>query len=127
MTWKTRGHTKKEAWRMACKEVLRVFEEMQSARCVARDSRDGDDTDYTTATMIFATLKCHGVMTEYVQAHFLEHPSISAVLARHLADNYTKPDDNQGKKLATLQGLVEKLTQRCNKIECNVVLKQDKK
>ena len=112
---------------MACKEVLRVFEEMQSARCVARDCRDGDDTDYTTATMIFATLKCHAVMNEYVQAHFLEHPSISAVLARHLADNYTKPDDNQGAKLVSLQGLVEKLTQRCNKIECNVALKQDKK
>ena len=77
--------------------------------------------------MIYATLRCHTVMETYVQARFLEHPSISAVLARHLADNYTKPDDSQGSKVTALQDVVAKLTQRCNKIECNVALKQDKK
>lgn len=127
-TWKLRGHTKKEAWRMSCRETLRIFEEMQSARCVAPDSRDSEDTDYTTATMMFATLKCHAVMQQYdVQARFIEHPSLSSVLTRHLADNYIKPDDNQASKLAALQATVEKLTQRCNKIECNAALKQDKK
>jgi hypothetical protein len=31
-------------------------------------------------------------MEEYTKRNFYEHPSISAVIARHLAANHIKPD-----------------------------------
>jgi hypothetical protein len=31
-------------------------------------------------------------MEEYSRRNFFEHPSISAVIAHHLASNHTKPD-----------------------------------
>jgi hypothetical protein len=41
-------------------------------------------------------------MEKYIKYQFYEHPSIAAVLARYLADNYIKPDDTLANKLSTL-------------------------
>lgn len=48
-------------------------------------------------------------MDKYLRHQFYEHPSISAVLARHLADNYVKPDDSHGHKLKTLETQIKSL------------------
>jgi hypothetical protein len=42
-------------------------------------------------------------MDKYLRHQFYEHPSISAVLARHLAGNYVKPDDSQCAKIKALE------------------------
>jgi hypothetical protein len=42
-------------------------------------------------------------MAEYLKHQFYEHPSIAAVLARYLADNYVKPDEVIGSKLKDLE------------------------
>jgi hypothetical protein len=49
------------------------------------------------------------VMNRYLKHQFYEHPSISAVLAWHLADNYVKPDDAQGTKIKALENQLKQL------------------
>jgi hypothetical protein len=79
--WVARGHSKQEAWNMTSLCVHRVFEEIHSKRVVARDIYDPNDLEFTTAKMLWATWKAHGVMEQYLRHNFYEHPSISAVLA----------------------------------------------
>jgi hypothetical protein len=79
--------------------VRRIFEEIHSERVIAKDVYDQVDKDFTTARFLWATWKAHTVMAKYLKHQFYEHPSIAAVLARHLADNYVKPDDNISSKI----------------------------
>jgi len=48
-------------------------------------------------------------MGKYLHRQFYEHPSISAVLARHLANNFLKPDDTQGTKIKSLESQIKVL------------------
>jgi hypothetical protein len=48
-------------------------------------------------------------MEKYLRHQFYEHPSISAVLAKHLADNYVKPDDAQAPKIRSLEAQLKTL------------------
>ena len=61
-------------------------------RVVGRDSKDLRNPTLTATQVMWATLCAHTVMEEYSRRNFFEHPSISAVIARHLASNHTKPD-----------------------------------
>jgi hypothetical protein len=90
--WLTRGYPKKAAWRLTCKCVRRIYEDLQSARVSGRDACDPDDVDRTTASYIWAAGKTHLVQAEYLKHNFSEHPAISAVLSLHLASIYTVPD-----------------------------------
>lgn len=100
--WKHRGHSKRDAWKMTSVSVRRIFEEIHSERVVARDIYDQKNTEFTTAKFLWATWKAHIVMERYIKHQFYEHPAIAAVLARHLADNYVKPDDALATKLSSL-------------------------
>jgi len=107
--WRHRGHATRDAWKMTSVCVRRIFEELYSERVVARDVYDQKDPDFTTAKYLWATWKAHAVMEKYLRHQFYEHLAISAVLARHLADNYVKPDDSQGTKLKSLEAQVKAL------------------
>jgi hypothetical protein len=107
--WRHRGHSQKDAWKMTSVCVRGIFEELYLERVVARDVYDQKDPDFTTAKFLWATWKAHAVMDKYLQHQFYEHPAISAVLARHLADNYVKPDDNQGQKIKALEAQIKAL------------------
>jgi len=107
--WKHRGHSKRDAWKMTAVCVRRIFEELYSERVVARDVYDQGNPSFTTGKYLWATWKAHSVMTKYLRHQFYEHPSISAVLARHLADNYVKPDDMQATKIKSLESQVKAL------------------
>jgi hypothetical protein len=111
-TWQTRGFTKKEAWKVVCQIVCRLFEDLESARVSARHVRDKGNIDYTSASIIFATLKCHEVMASYVQHQFQEHPAVSSVITRHLAMHFVKPEptnDRIGKVEAKVSAYMSKL------------------
>jgi hypothetical protein len=101
---------------IVCQIVRRIFEDMQSARISARSARDRKDTDFSTASFIYATLKCHAVMNEYVKHQFHDHPAVSAVITRHLAANFIKPDTGSGgeKKLSALGSKIDALESRIN-------------
>jgi len=114
--WKARGHSKQDAWNMTSLCVWRIFEEIHSERVVARDIYDPNNLEFTTAKMLWATWKAHAVMEQYLKHHFYEHPSISAVLARHLADNYMKPEITTSSQISTLENAVKSLTVCLDKI-----------
>jgi hypothetical protein len=66
-TWQQRGFTKKDAWQIVCQIVRRVFEDMQSAHILACNVQDLEDVDFTTASFLYVTLKCHEIMECYVK------------------------------------------------------------
>lgn len=110
--WQQRGLTKKDAWLLVCRMARRIFEDMQSVRISARNIRDKEDVDFTTAMMLYASLKCHDVMESYTLQDFEHHPNISAVITRHLAANFVKPETGgEGK------GLDRKLTGLASKVD----------
>ncbi len=108
-TWQQRGFPRKEAWRIVCQIVRRIFEDMQSARISARNVQDWDDIDFTTATFVYATLKCHDIMEVYVRHQFHSHPHVSSVITRHLAANFVKPEESVEAKQVALESKVKAL------------------
>jgi hypothetical protein len=116
--WMAHGHNKQDSWNMTSLCVRWVFEEIHSERVVAWDIYDPNDLEFTTAKMLWATWKAHGVMEQYLRHHFYEHPSISAVLARHLVDNYIKPTGNHpGAQVSALEKLVKSHSSCLDKLE----------
>jgi hypothetical protein len=118
--WKLRGHGQKDSWRMTAVCVRRIFEEIHSERVVARDIYDYKDSVFSTAKFLWATWKAHAVMDKYIKHQFYEHPSIAAVLARHLADNYIKPDDSLASKYASMDKAHKALVSRVDTISDKV-------
>jgi hypothetical protein len=108
-TWQQRGFSSKAAWRIVCQIVRRIFEDMQSARISARNVQDWDDIDFTTATFVYATLKCHDIMEVYVRHQFHSHPHVSSVITRHLAANFVKPEESVEAKQVALESKVKAL------------------
>jgi hypothetical protein len=115
--WQHRGHSKKDSWRMTTVCVRRIFEEIHSQRVIARDVLDVNDGDFSCAKYLWATWKAHEIMATYVRQQFYEHPSIAAVLARHLADNHVKPDVAQGSKIASLEKALKSINGRLDAIQ----------
>jgi len=114
--WMYRGHGKKDSWKMTSVCVRRIFEEMHSERVVARDGYDQDDLEFSLAKLLWATFKAHAVMAKYLKHQFYEHPAIAAVLTRHLADNYVKPDATQESKIQELDKSLKGLTARVDSL-----------
>jgi hypothetical protein len=116
-TWQQRGFSKKDAWQIVSQIVRCIFEDLQSSRISARNAQDFDDTDFTTASFIYATLKCHDVMEVYVKHQFHSHPHVSSVITRHLAANFIKPDASQEAKHSTLEAKVKALSTKVDSHE----------
>jgi hypothetical protein len=111
-TWQQRGFVKKAAWQIVCQIMRRIFEDMQSARISARNIQDLEDVDFTTASFLYATLKCHEIMEGYVKHQFHAHPHVSSVVTRHLAANFVKPEESQSSKQAALDAKVTALASK---------------
>lgn len=116
--WQHRGHSTKDSWRMTSVCVRRVFEEIHSQRVVARDILDVQDGDFSCAKFLWATWKAHETMALYVRHQFYEHPSIAAVLARHLADNHVKPDEAVSSKVGALDKAIKNINARLDSVQC---------
>jgi hypothetical protein len=56
------------------------------------------------------------VLEQYLKHHFYEHPSISAVLARHLADIYIKPEASPTAQITALDKLVKSISSQVDKL-----------
>ncbi len=125
-TWQQRGFTKKDAWQIVCQIVRRIFEDLQSARISARNVQDFEDAEFTTASFIYATLKCHDVMEGYVRHQFHAHPHVSSVITRHLAANFVKPDASQDAKQNNLESKVKALATKVDSHESKLKLLVDK-
>jgi len=120
--WQQRGFTKKDAWLFVCQIVRRIFEDLQSARISARNVQDLEDSDFTTASFIYATLKCHEVMESYVRHQFHAHPHVSSVITRHLAAHFVKPDASIYAKNTALDAKVKALATKVDSHESKIKL-----
>jgi hypothetical protein len=116
-SWKLRAYTKKEAWKMACRSIHSILDDMQGACMTGQEAGDGCEIDHMTATYIWATAKAHEVMDDYLKYQFFEHPAIAAVLARHLAASTSLPDKNISSKLRQLETTLTKLSSKVDGIE----------
>lgn len=123
-TWQARGFTKREAWRVVCQIVRRVFEDLESARVSARHVRDKGNMEYTSASIIFATLKCHDIMLQYVQHQFHEHPAVSSVITRHLATHFVKPEQGPDSKLVKMEAKVTACMTKLDSLESKLHARQ---
>jgi hypothetical protein len=56
-------------------------------------------------------------MEEYSRRNCFEHPSISAVIARHLASNHTKPDATLEDRFLKMEEKFEHLSRKVDGIE----------
>jgi len=124
--WRARDHHKQDAWNMTSLYIRQIFEEIHTERVVARDIYDPNDLEFTTAKMLWATWKAHGVMEQYLKHHFYEHPSILAVLARHLADNYVKPEATPMAQVSALEKTITSLASRVDRLENKKKFKDNK-
>jgi len=115
--WLHRGHSSKEAWKITSVCVRRVFESLHSERIVARDILDHTDPDFCTTKYLWATWKAHTIMSSYLKSRFYEHQSITAIISRHLADNFVKHDDKVGPRLTALEKAVEKTSKGTQQLE----------
>jgi hypothetical protein len=118
--WLHRGHSKKDSWRMTSVCVRRFFEDFHSQRVVARDILDIQDGDFSCAKFLWATWKAHETMSSYVRHQFYEHPSIAAVLARHLVDNHVKPDEAVTSKVGNIEKAIKNINFRLNSVQDSV-------
>lgn len=120
------GFSKREAWKVVCQIIRRIFEDLESARLSAHHVRDKGNMDYTAASIIFATLKCHDIMLQYVQHQFHEHPAVSSVITRHLAANFVKPDQVQETKLSKVEAKVTACMTKLDSLESKLHAKLSK-
>jgi hypothetical protein len=112
--WRAKGYDKTASWELTCCSVRRLYEDIHQVRIVARDVRDLEDANATAALILWATVRSHKIMDDYSRRNFYEHPSISAVIARHLAANHTKPDQTLESRVRSLE---ERLASTARKMD----------
>jgi hypothetical protein len=125
--WHHKGYTKKEAWELTCLSVRRIFEDIHVVRVSGRDCRDISQPQLTATQIVWATIRTHTVMDEYSRRNFFEHPSISAVIARHLASNHLRPDSSPDDRLKKAEASLTKLSAWMDHLESCLARVESKK
>jgi hypothetical protein len=115
--WRHKGYKASEAWELTCLSVRRIFEDIHVVRVVGRDCQDIKNPQATATQIDWATIRSHTVMDEYMRRNFFERPSISAVIARHLASHHIRPDAALGDRVNRLETALNKLMVKVDNIE----------
>jgi hypothetical protein len=125
-----------EAWNFATNEAKRVMEDCNAARYSAHHAGGGlkDNHAFVAAKVLYALLKCHMVMEEFVQASFKNHPSIGSERVKLLFNNMSSGDSSsQSEAVAKAQAsadkactLVQSFQSRLDKAEKTLAKKADK-
>jgi hypothetical protein len=109
-------------WAILSRQVLWIFEDMARARACAVDlappvykrstelPEDGVFQDHNTALAMWAVLKTHDVMEDYLAHNFEDHPSITAENIRFLTYNVMGAGgSNTDVEVKNLEKLLEKI------------------
>jgi hypothetical protein len=141
-TLRLAGYKSDKVWSILSRQVLRIFEDMARARACAVDLSPPSNTggadsvfqDHNGALAMWAVLKTHDVMEEYLVHNFEDHPSIAAENVRFLTyhmmgagGNHSDVDvrhlEKQAERLETanknLRLQVDRLSSRVEKLEKN--------
>jgi hypothetical protein len=71
----------------------------------------------TATQVLWTTIKAHQFMEAYSRRNFFEHPSISAVIARHLASHHVRPNASIEDKVRKMEAALVKFSSRVDSIE----------
>jgi hypothetical protein len=118
--WRAKGYDKTSSWELTCCSVRRLYEDIHQVRIIARDVRDLEDANATASLVLWATIRSHKIMEDYSRRNFYEHPSISAVIARHLAANHTKPDSTIESRINKVEEKLSQYTRKFDSLESRV-------
>jgi hypothetical protein len=116
------GYKVDKVWAILSRQVLRIFEDMARARVCAVDlappmtkrgakmPEDGIFQDHNAALAMWAVLKTHDVMADYLAHNFEDHPSIAAENVRFLTYNVMGAGgNNTDTDVKNLEKLVDKM------------------
>jgi hypothetical protein len=92
-----------QAWTMTCKFVKRIFSELADVRVLARDGITIDDPWSTSAKFLFATLKAHVIMGDFMRLSIKDHPSISSEMVKFVC--YSQPATDTAEVLGRLSNV----------------------
>jgi len=121
--WRSRGYALLDAWALVCNSLRRIFEDIHAVRVYGRNVKTDDD-QLTASKLVWATLQAHAVMNDYVKRSIYEHPSVSAVVARHLASNHKKPgDDDASARILKLEKALADTKAKFDGLESRVMNK----
>jgi len=132
-----------EAWNFATSEAKRILEDCNDPRFSALDAGANLKKHHANvaATVLYALLKCHMVMNEFVEANFKDHPSVGSERVKLLIGNMSANGHaSQSDVIAKAQATAEKanttaqafqsrfdaLISRLDKIEKSLAKKADK-
>ena len=114
-----------QAWALTSKFVKRIFSEIGDVRVIARDGVHVNDPWTTAAKFLFATLKAHTVMKDFMRLDIKDHPSISSEMVKFIC--YSQPSHDTAEVLTRLsaaetlmrtnQGNLAKVDSRLKKLE----------
>ena len=114
-----------QAWALTSKFVKRIFTEISDARIIARDGVYVKDPWTTGAKFVFATLRAHEVMREFMRLNIKDHPSISSEMVKFIC--YSQPATDTADVFARLtagealqrnnQGLIARMETRLKRLE----------
>jgi len=124
--WRAKGYDKVASWELTCCSARRLYEDIHQVCIIARDVRDLDDAHSTASLILWATIRSHKIMEDYSRRNFYEHPSISAVIARHLAANHTKPDGTVEVGVRKLEEAVQQYSRKFDSLESRIARLEQK-
>lgn len=114
-----------QCWVLTSSFVKRIFQELGYVRVMARDSANISDPWTTAATFLFATLKAHVIMQEFMRLSIKDHPSISSEMVKFVC--YSQPAQGASTLVTRLsavealqrsdQSMISKLDGRIKKVE----------
>lgn len=115
----------KQAWSLTSSFVKRIFTELGYVRVLARDGVNMDDPWNTAATFLFATLKAHVIMQDFMRLSIKDHPSISSEMVKFVC--YSQPAAGASQLLSRVsaveslqrsdQGNISRLDTRTKRLE----------
>jgi len=98
-----------KAWNFATSEAGRVLREVNNPRLSAMDvgAEALKHRAHVCASVLYAMLKCHAVMQEFVTAQFKNHPSIASEQIKLLFNNMaTTGDGSQMEEINRLKAML---------------------
>ena len=114
-----------QAWTLMCSFVKHIFQELSYEQVMARDGIHVDEPWSTSANFLFATMKAHSVIQDFMKLSIKGHPSISSEMVKFVC--YSQPTADTSELLTQLHGLeslqhanqsnISKLESRTKKLE----------
>lgn len=107
---------------------------MSGIRITARDAKDSEHQLKTATQFIWATLRTHVVMEEYLKKKFEDHPAFASVITRYVTHNNFKSDindlstrlDHVTRDVSNISKRVDTLLNRMDASEKAIKNKKDK-